>query len=184
MPRTKVISDDRVLDAALTLLVERGPTRFTLPTVGEAVGLSPSTLIQRFGSKKKLLDAVFRRATEQLEEAVDVAHSTGDGRRDLVDWLASMSRPMRTRQHVAGNLAVFIEDLTDERRRKDAQRHMSVLRRGIALYLEQVPGSRPELHVAMVEAHWQGLCLQWALCGEGTIESWVSDGLDALLDGL
>jgi AcrR family transcriptional regulator len=63
-----LFDDTEVLDRALAVLVERGP-QFTLPEVGRAVGLSASTLIQRFGSKRAMLDRVLERATVRLEDA-------------------------------------------------------------------------------------------------------------------
>lgn len=184
MPRTKAVTDDEVLDLALVVLLEQGPHRFTLPDVGQAVGLSPSTLIQRFGSKRVLLERVLARATVRLEESLQESPSTGDPHRDLIDWMIRLAGPFRTRAHVAANLTLLIEDLTDEPRRRATMHHMSVVRAGIARHLHAMTDRATDVYVDMVEAHWHGLVMQWALHGEGEIEAWIAPRLAALLDVL
>ena len=55
MARPRLISDDTILDATRQVLAELGPAKLTLAAVGSRVGLAPSTLMQRFGSKRGLL---------------------------------------------------------------------------------------------------------------------------------
>jgi len=185
MPRVKKISDDQVLDQALAVLLESGPHRVTLPEVGRVVGLSPSTLIQRFGSKRALMDRVLERATDQLRGALSAREPSGDARRDLLDLMASQARPLRTRAHIAGNLSLLIEDVTDEARRAIAQRHMAVMREGIAAHLRAMGSPSVEAHVGMIEAHWNGLGIQWAMQDEEIeLEAWIKRGLGTLLDAL
>ncbi len=184
MPRSKKIADEPVLDAALQLLIKRGPHRLTLRAVGQAVGLSPSTLTQRFGSKRALLEAALGRATAQLEGSVGAMGHSDDPRADLLAWMAELSRVNQTREQIAGNLALLIDDLTDERRRAMTQRHMAVIRQGIETQLIALGSPEPSLHVDMLEAQWHGLMIQWALHGEGSIEPWITDGLGRLLDAL
>ncbi len=184
MPRSKTIADEPVLDAALEVLVERGPHRLTLRAVGQAVGLSPSTLAQRFGSKRGLLEAALGRATEQLEGTVATMPHSADPRADLLRWMAELSRANRTREQIAGNLALLIDDITDERRRALTQRHMAAIRRGVEAKLRAMGSPQPGPHVDMLEAHWHGLMIQWALHGEGSLERWIADGLGRLLDAL
>lgn len=170
MPRVKTISDEAVLDEALEVLLDGGPQGFTLPAVGRAVGLSPSTLVQRFGSKQGLIEAVLARSTEQLEAGL--AEPTGD----LVDWLVSLARPMNTRARLAGSLAMLVDDVADPKRAALARRHMDAIRTGIASFRD---GDGVE--AAMIEAHWHGLIIQWALSGEGELEGWLRAGLERLI---
>ena len=123
MPRVKTIPDARVLDEALRLLIVEGPQRFTLSALGRSVGLSPSTLVQRFGSKAALLDAVFVHSAEQLEAELDAPPETDDPRADLLGRLSAMARIHATRAHVAGNLRLLAEDLTRPRRLAPARRN-------------------------------------------------------------
>lgn len=54
MTRSKTISDDDVLAAALEVLAEIGNS-FTLSDIAKRVGPARATLIQRFGNKEAIL---------------------------------------------------------------------------------------------------------------------------------
>ena len=75
MPRPKAISDEAVLASVMRLVQRIGPENFTLAAAGQASGLSPSTLVQRYGSKRELLLAADRHAVERwgggMDEATD-----------------------------------------------------------------------------------------------------------------
>jgi AcrR family transcriptional regulator len=53
-------SDRALLDAAITLIAERGYDRTTLAAIGEVAGYSRGLVTQRFGSKEGLLWAVVK----------------------------------------------------------------------------------------------------------------------------
>ncbi len=55
MPRPREIDDGVVLDAVGKVVEREGPAAVTFARVAEAVGLSQSTLVQRFESKCGLL---------------------------------------------------------------------------------------------------------------------------------
>lgn len=54
------LSDQRMLDAAVTLIVERGPDKTTLKAVGELAGYSRGLAGYRFGSKAGLFEFIVR----------------------------------------------------------------------------------------------------------------------------
>jgi AcrR family transcriptional regulator len=58
MARTRSIPDTTIAHAAAELLVARGPGAVTFAEVSQRCGLAPPTLVQRFGSRAGLLDAV------------------------------------------------------------------------------------------------------------------------------
>src|SRR5918992_5126590 len=57
-PRPRTIDDGDILQAAAMTISRVGPSNFTLADVASAVGLSPATLVQRFGSKRGLMLAL------------------------------------------------------------------------------------------------------------------------------
>ena len=67
MARTKRLSDEVVLDAALELVHRRGPDALTFGSLSEASGLSPATLVQRFQDKSKLMQVALLRAWDGLD---------------------------------------------------------------------------------------------------------------------
>lgn len=66
-------SDSRMLDAAVTLIVDRGPAATSLKEVGLMAGYSRGLAGQRFGSKEKLFAFVLRQVGDawlaQLKQA-------------------------------------------------------------------------------------------------------------------
>ena len=58
MARPRTIPDADVLAAAARVVGALGPARLTLAAVGDECGLSPATILQRFGSKRALLLAL------------------------------------------------------------------------------------------------------------------------------
>ncbi len=75
-PLTRIIRDDQILDAALTVVVERGYLGATTRAIAKAAGVNEVTLFRRFGSKDKLLGAAIGREAQRFE-ALGVTH-TGD----------------------------------------------------------------------------------------------------------
>ena len=59
------LSDRRMLDAAITLIVERGTDKTTLKEVGERAGYSRGLAGYRFGSKAGLFEAIVRAVGER-----------------------------------------------------------------------------------------------------------------------
>lgn len=184
MPRVKTIKDAQVLEQTLDLLIARGPHQLTLLEVGQAVGLSPSTLVQRFGSKDGLVQRTLEYATEQLERSLALMPDSGDARRDLIDWLITLASAFQTRDHVAGNLTLLIADLNDAQRRQSAARYTDAMRRGIERALRALGSPLPTFYAKLIEAQWHGLVIQWAIHGQGGLESWMREGLSGLLDAL
>lgn len=73
MPRPRSCADADILKAVGTILAERGESRLTLAAVGKCVRLSPATLLQRFGSKQKLLRAFAENAAENATTILQAA---------------------------------------------------------------------------------------------------------------
>lgn len=63
--RRAALSDARMLDAAIALIVERGPERTTLKDVGERAGYSRGLAGYRFGSKAGLFGFVVKSIGEE-----------------------------------------------------------------------------------------------------------------------
>ncbi|WP_287371891.1 TetR/AcrR family transcriptional regulator [Oceanithermus sp.] len=74
-------TDERLLEAALELLAERGYRGATTRAIAERAGVAEVTLFRRFGSKARLLAEAVRRAGAAFEEAA--ARPSGDLRADL-----------------------------------------------------------------------------------------------------
>lgn len=186
MPRKKTLSDEVVLDRALEVVRRRGPEGFTLADVARECGLSPSTLVQRFASKEALLEGALERASQRLERELMQPSPPGGSTQGLVEWLAQLAFPFRTRELLAAHLLLLRRDLSDAGLRRQARRQSQLLRDNIARKLGEraptLPLADRDALAGLIEAHWHGLILQWALAGRGTLRAWMQRGLDALLE--
>lgn len=75
-PRTRrtqaeraALSEDRLMQAALTLIAQHGYDRASLKAIGEAAGYSRGLVSHRFGSKEGLLWAIFERTFAEWKAA-------------------------------------------------------------------------------------------------------------------
>jgi AcrR family transcriptional regulator len=71
---------ERVLEASIGLLEERGFDAFTVQEVSQRAEVSVGAIYARFGSKENLLRAVHRHSMEALQEAQTEAVAALDGR--------------------------------------------------------------------------------------------------------
>lgn len=185
MPRTKSISNDRVVEAALQIVREHGPRDFTLAQIATAVSLSPATLLQRFGSKATLLQLVTEHASRLLDEELSRPLNAGtEPKQDLVAWLVELAMPVRTRQLLVAHLQVLEQDLLDPRSRKRVKHHSVLVQRRILTYLDAInlnlTSDATSALATTIEAQWHGLILQWSMAGTGSLRTWLNDGLTVL----
>lgn len=187
MPRRKKLSDEQVLDAILPEILRRGLQSVTLPELGEVVGLSPATLLQRFGSRTGVIEAALDRTTDALELELQQPLPGDEEPLDgLIGWLVRLAEPVADRELLAGSLEILGRDIVVPERNAAARRHLGLVRQRIerALVASGRTATAARWQGAMVEAHWHGLSIQWALHGEGPLDGWMRDGLRALLQSL
>lgn len=190
MPRPKTLSDGDVVRAVARVLLRVGPARFTLADVASEAGLSPATLVQRFGSKRGVMLAFARASAAEAAAPFERARGAissplGALRRALADTAAEL----RSRQEVANSLAVLLDDITDDEMRAAAALHAEATEAAIRALLDEAVAAG-ELHAGdtaelalSVQAAWNGAILQWAIRGTGTFESLLTRVLAPLLPG-
>ncbi|MGQ0561803.1 MAG: TetR/AcrR family transcriptional regulator [Gemmatimonadota bacterium] len=76
-PRPRTLSDADLLQIALRVVDERGAEATRLADVAAASGLAPATLLQRFGSRAALLDAISELLLEQVRPAFAACGQAG-----------------------------------------------------------------------------------------------------------
>jgi AcrR family transcriptional regulator len=72
MPRPRTVTDEHILGAAHRAMARLGPGRLTLADIAKEAGLSPATLIQRFGSKRGLMLALWNGALCGVQACFDL----------------------------------------------------------------------------------------------------------------
>lgn len=78
-PRPRGHTDTEILEAAAHV-VAKNPDRWTLRELGDFIGMSPATLVQRFGSKLRLECALIAYLNEKSGGIPILAYSDGDDR--------------------------------------------------------------------------------------------------------
>ena len=113
-PRPRTIDDGAILEAAARTISRLGPSNVTLADVAAAVGLSPATLVQRFGSKRGLMLALAEQGVAAVDAcfaAARAAHRTPLAA--LVAAATEMTRYVDTPEEMANHLAFLQIDLSD-----------------------------------------------------------------------
>lgn len=169
------MSDGVVLEAALGVLADGGRERFTLARAADAAGIAAPTLIQRFGSKPDLLLAAAAYSNAWLKHWLE-ARSRLDIPRLLGELAAGFGEGRRFGEH----LALLRDDLDDPDMAALARERMGLVRGAVLSRLEGRAAEREAL-ADMIEAHWHGAVMQWAIEPRGRVSAHVERSLRDLL---
>jgi AcrR family transcriptional regulator len=165
MARPRTRTDAEVLAAALRAVAARGVARLTLADVAREAGLAPSTLAERFGSKRALLLAAARHAAAELR--------LGEG--DAVDALVALAAGVGDRRAFAHQLALLELDVSDPEFGAAAAEHAARVQAQLVARVGD-PGLARALQVA-----YNGSLVLWALSGAGPLEATLRADLEAVL---
>ncbi len=187
-PRPRTIEDSEILAACQRVMQRVGPSRFTLALVGAEAGVSAATLVQRFGSKRRLLRAMTASSTgfgAHVVASLRAVHRSPLA--VLREYLLCFAEMASTPREMANHLAWLQMDLTD--------RHMH--RALVAMSMEQLTLLEQLLQEAMDEGELNdhrpadmarvlsavatGGLLAWATFREGSAREWLARDLDVLL---
>lgn len=177
MPRPRTISDTAILAATGRAVARQGIARVTLATVAAETGLSPATLVQRFGSKRRLLLAYASAAEPGARRTFDQARERHDSAlAALHTALASLAAGIHHREELAGSLTFLQLDLTDDEFHKHAKAHTLAVRREITALLaeavstgELTAGTDCARLAMAVQVAYNGTLIVWALTGEDAL---------------
>jgi AcrR family transcriptional regulator len=187
-PRPRSTSDADLLMAAARVVSRIGPSRLTLADVAGEAGVSPATLVQRFGSKRGLLLALVRLAPDTVAEEfakLRAAHpSPLAALRATADCVAGMAA---TPGELANHLAFLVMDLTDPDFHRPALEHARAFVAELKALLDDAVagGELKRCETAglarLVQELINGALVTWAIFREGTAQQWVRLDLEALL---
>ncbi|MQY05166.1 TetR/AcrR family transcriptional regulator [Actinomadura macrotermitis] len=189
MARPRTTTDEALLTAAGRAIGRHGPAGLTLAAVAAEAGVSPATLVQRFGSKRGLLLAVAERAARDTAAPFDEARRAHRSPlAALTAALAAMAEPVRSPEELAGHLGFLQLDLTDPQFREHATRATTRMREEIAALLadavsagELGPDAAVGRLARAVQVTYNGALITWALTGEGDLATALRADLDHLL---
>ena len=184
MARPRTIPDEAVLDAALAVAGQRGPAGVTFASVSAASGLSPATLVQRFGTKEAMLRAALERAWDLLDAATaredEQQPVTPEGAVHLVTalWPAT-----DIDENYAEGLLLLYEDMRDPVLRHRGVAWRVALTSALGRRLSDDPAEQMRLG-RMMASQWQGAQIWWAFERQGVGRDVVADELRTWLKAM
>lgn len=176
MPRPKVISDEAILGEVHRLVQTVGPERFTLAAAGKQTGLSPSTLVQRFGSKRALLLAADRWAIERWVGGMDEAPTGGPALDRLISGMMHSVNPGTTADEMANSVSLLQIGLADEEFHASTKDGAVRLRVKILERLREAaqngeiqPDADLDTLADLIEVTYHGAMIHWAIHRNGPL---------------
>jgi TetR/AcrR family transcriptional regulator, macrolide resistance operon repressor len=186
MPRQKILSDDQILERALPVMARAGPSGFTLTQLSDETGLSPATLLQRFGTKRALIERAFARDNERFAQWIaNLPEGRGPKKRGIGATLA-VYRAATTSFHnephteLADHLLWLREDIRDPVFNAMARARFALFRAAI---LKRLPPTRlpPKEVASLLDAQCHGAIMQWAIEPRGSLAAHVMKSLTAIM---
>jgi AcrR family transcriptional regulator len=189
-PRRRKAEDADVFAAMVRVMLRVGPAELTLGAIAAEAGVTAGALVQRFGSKRKLLHAHARyaAATGDIGLGAPRTARTSSPLRALRDVTVVYARLAESPRAALRNLAYLHNDLADPVLR----RHLLRLNRATRVRYEQlladaVAGGelRADTDVQalarMIEVTLGGSFLAWTIYRDGPAAKHLREDLDATL---
>jgi AcrR family transcriptional regulator len=187
-PRPRQTTDAAILGAAARAIGRLGPGRLTLAEVAREAGVSPATLVQRFGSKRGLLLALAAAGPEENRRQFEAIRQANPSPTDALFALGDCwAQFMGTPEEISNGLAFLQIDLTDPEFRRHAVANAELVegetRRLIAEALKagELAGCEPAPLARVLGAALHGSLVSWAIHRKGTLGDWLRRDLEAVL---
>jgi AcrR family transcriptional regulator len=186
--RPRTVPDQHIIAAAMRAMSRLGPTRLTLAEVAREAGLSAATLVQRFGSKRGLMQALWADALTGIEACFDMLRPAHPSPLDaLIAAATEMPRHTRSPEEMANHLAFLQIDVSDpefhpyllEMSQRTEAGYRALLDE--AIVAGEIIKTDTALLARAVGAISGGSLIGWAVFREGTAEAWVRRDLETLL---
>lgn len=179
MARHKTISDDDLLDRLMPALMRHGPDGLTLAGAGASVGLSAATLVQRFGTRERMVQAILLRAWDGLDAATASADAAaGAGAEGAMDLLRRLMPLEAAEVDMTDGLLLLREDFRNPVLRARGKAWGDALAAALGRRLDPSPDRGLRLGWQMVQV-WQGALIWWAFTREGAAGDYVDTALNA-----
>jgi AcrR family transcriptional regulator len=188
-PRPRSTSDADILSATHRAVTRVGPMRLTLADVAREAGVSPATLVQRFGSKRKLLLALVATGSGEIEAewAAILSLAQRSPLEALYAYAECWAGMAPTPDVLANHMSFLQMDLVDPEFQRHAQANarqtLEFLRKTLAGAVDKgelAPCDTARLARA-VQATIGGSLMQWAIDRDGKLRKRLREDLETLL---
>lgn len=162
MSRGKTISDEQLLDRLLAAVTERGPAGLSFARASAAAGLAAATLVQRFGTRERMVEAVLLRAWDQLDEATAAADAgASPDAAGAIELLLRLTNSGAAEYDFTDGLLLLREDIRNPVLRARGAEWGERLANALGRRLCDDPDRAAQLGWQMASL-WQGTLVWWA----------------------
>lgn len=187
-PRPRTVPDEQILGAAHRAMSRLGPAKLTLAEVAKEAGLSPATLVQRFGSKRGLMLALWAGAVDGIDACFTMLRPSHSSPLSAIMAAATeMSRHTKSPEEMANHLAFLQIDLSDPEFHRNMLEMSKRTEDGYRALLDEAITAgelsrcdTPRLARA-INAIAGGSLIGWAVFREGAADAWVGRDVETLL---
>jgi len=188
-PRPRKVSDTQLFAAAHAVMSRVGPRELTLAAIAREAGVTAAVLVQRFGSKRAMLLALFEEAAGGAKDFLtDLRKQHASPLAALFAYADCMSGMASSPAALARNLAYLQIDLTDPDFHKLLMKQARTTRAGLRALVEGAVEAgelarnlAPVQLARTIEAILSGSMLTWAFYRQGTATQWIRTDLEAVL---
>lgn len=190
-PRPRTVSDAELLEAAAQAIARVGLRRLTLADVAGELGISPGTVVHRFGSKRGLLLGLMQRSIGRVAERQAgrrAAHPSPYA--TLLAFGDGMARRAQTPEALANHLAFLHGTLDNPEFHRLTKAHARAVRNELrSLVLESIEAGElarcdADALSRALQATLNGSLLQWAIERQGKLAPLMRANLVAVLGPL
>lgn len=172
MPRHKTISEPALLATLLDAIAETGPDDLTFAKAAARSGLSAPTLVQRFGSRNAMIEAILHFAWDRLDEATAAADAAFPvSPQGAVDLLLHLTPDPE--RGLDGGLQLLREDM----RNPVLRARGSAWGGRLADALSRRLGGEPAMGWQMASV-WQGAIIWWGFNRDGAPRASIGKALE------
>ena len=188
-PRPRKATDDEVFAAAARAMNRLAPGELTLGEIAREAGLTAGALVQRFGSKRRLLLTMaerFAAAGGQLIDGLRAQHASPLAAvRAYADCMSQLASSPASFQR---SLAYLQIDLADSELRRHLVKQATATRLGLQKLIdgaveqgELKDGTNAAALARTIEAMVSGSMMTWAFYRKGSAKQWIREHMDAVL---
>ena len=190
MPRPKTVSDAEIALALGRVIGKHGPAKLTLALLAKEVGLAPATLLQRFGSKRGLIEKAWSSGAGDYRLFVEQQRALGRSPLAIVKGVylgfADMAAsPATYLNHLAAYLQLDLGDATLRRYAVKTGRANDDLIQGLLNQAVRagalLAGTDTAALGRALAAVTTGSLLSWATYRTGPPRAWLERDLAFLL---
>lgn len=184
MARPRKISDVDVVEAVAALLARDGPAALTFAAASDATGLSPATLVQRYGSRDAMLQAALLWMWDQLDLETAAADATQPlDPEGAIALLVRLSAGYGAGDDAGQGLLLLREDYRDPVLRERGVAWQRALSTALGRRLSADAAEQERLG-KLLAAQWQGAVVWWGFSRDGTLRSYLRRELREWLNAL